>query len=74
MTPNWQRVSELKPGEVYQQGNVEEFIAMTKWEGFRVLYFGDHVFSDLAVSQCELITNANFMVLWGREEESEKSK
>lgn len=50
MTASWSRVTELVPGKVYQQGNVNDFIGMTGWKGSQVLYFGDHVFSDLAVS------------------------
>jgi len=50
MTPTWWRVNQLEPGQVYQQGNINDFIHMTGWSGARVLYFGDHVFSDLAVS------------------------
>ena len=49
MTPTWWRVTQLEPGEVYEQGNINDFIHMTGWKGSRVLYFGDHVFSDLAV-------------------------
>ena len=49
MTPTWQRVNQLEPGQVYQQGNVAGFINMTGWKGAQVLYFGDHVFGDLAV-------------------------
>lgn len=48
MTASWSRVTELVPGKVYQQGNVNDFIGMTGWKGSQVLYFGDHVFSDLA--------------------------
>ena len=52
-SPSWQPVMELKKGEVYLQGNVNDFISMTGWSGSGVLYVGDHVFSDLAVSnQC----------------------
>ena len=50
MTPTWERVNGLERGGVYQQGNVNDFIKMTGWGGGHVLYIGDHVFSDLAVS------------------------
>ena len=43
-------VDKFVPGQVYQQGNISDFIKMTGWEGSSVLYFGDHVFTDLAVS------------------------
>lgn len=50
MTPTWTKVTELAQGKVYLQGNVKDLMQMMKWEGKGVLYFGDHVFSDLAVS------------------------
>lgn len=50
MTPTWTKVTELIPGMVYQQGNVKDLIEMMNWQTKGVLYFGDHVFSDLAVS------------------------
>ena len=31
------------------QGNIEQFIKFTGWYGPNVLYFGDHVYSDLRV-------------------------
>ena len=34
---------------------------MTGWNGYRILYFGDHVFSDLAVSYL----HDNDASLWG---------
>ena len=43
-------MTELVPGKVYQQGNVKDLVEMMQWQGKGVLYFGDHVFSDLAVS------------------------
>ena len=49
-TPAWSKVVKLVPGQVYQQGNISDFIKMTGWGGRSVLYFGDHVFTDLAVS------------------------
>ncbi|XP_064615785.1 5'-nucleotidase domain-containing protein 3-like [Liolophura sinensis] len=45
---SWDRVSELKKGEIYQQGNFYLFRQMKGWYGSEVLYFGDHVYSDLA--------------------------
>lgn len=32
------------------QGNLFEFLRLTGWRGSKVLYFGDHLYSDLAVS------------------------
>ena len=37
--------------QVYQEGNLNDFIALTGYHGNSVLYFGDHVFTDLAVGQ-----------------------
>ena len=34
----------------HQQGNLYQFRELTGWYGSKVLYFGDHVYSDLAVS------------------------
>lgn len=31
------------------QGNLYEFLRLTGWIGSKVLYFGDHIYSDLAV-------------------------
>ena len=50
MTPTWTKVTALGPGKVYQQGNVKDLMKMMGWQKGAVLYFGDHVFSDLAVS------------------------
>lgn len=33
------------------QGNLFDFLRLTEWRGPRVLYFGDHLYSDLAVSR-----------------------
>ena len=52
LAPTWRRVTQLSKDVVYHQGNMQEFIKMTGWSGDRVLYFGDHVYSDLAV--CDL--------------------
>lgn len=48
LAPTWRRVTQLSKDVVYHQGNMQEFIKMTGWSGDRVLYFGDHVYSDLA--------------------------
>lgn len=32
------------------QGNLFDFLRLTGWRGSKVLYFGDHLYSDLAVS------------------------
>ncbi|KAF1798207.1 HAD-superfamily hydrolase [Mucor lusitanicus] len=45
--PNWDKVDTFEHGEVYQGGNMKDFAKLTGWTGGKVLYFGDHVFSDL---------------------------
>ena len=55
LAPTWRRVTELSKDVVYHQGNMQEFINMTGWSGDRVLYFGDHVYTDLAV--CSLLSS-----------------
>ncbi|CAG5122824.1 unnamed protein product, partial [Candidula unifasciata] len=46
--PEWGPVTSLKKGTIYHQGNHKELQKMTGWYGPKVLYFGDHVYSDLA--------------------------
>ncbi|XP_065889371.1 5'-nucleotidase domain-containing protein 3-like [Dysidea avara] len=46
--PTWTKISKFDKGIVYQEGNVVEFVKHTGWIGSRVLYMGDHVYSDLA--------------------------
>ncbi|SAM07108.1 hypothetical protein [Absidia glauca] len=45
--PTWDSVTHFEKGEVYQGGNLNDFSRMTGWSGQRVLYFGDHIYSDL---------------------------
>ncbi|XP_053404307.1 5'-nucleotidase domain-containing protein 3-like isoform X2 [Mercenaria mercenaria] len=45
---SWHRVKQLDKGQVYIQGNFHDFQHMTGWYGSKVLYFGDHVYTDLA--------------------------
>lgn len=47
-TQSWGRVTSLHKGKVYTQGNLYQLRQLTGWFGPRVLYFGDHVYSDLA--------------------------
>lgn len=35
------------------QGNLFDFLRLTEWRGPRVLYFGDHLYSDLAVRELD---------------------
>lgn len=44
----WERVRNLVKGKVYLQGNYSNFRQMTGWYGSKVLYLGDHVYTDLA--------------------------
>ncbi|CAI9562188.1 unnamed protein product [Staurois parvus] len=44
----WDRISKLEKGQVYKQGNLFDFLRLTGWRGSKVLYFGDHLYSDLA--------------------------
>ncbi|KAI0232314.1 hypothetical protein L0F63_005418 [Massospora cicadina] len=41
-------VLDFKQGEVYQGGNLHDFSRFTGWRGQKVLYIGDHIYSDLA--------------------------
>lgn len=43
-------VSDPPPPPHHLQGNLFDFLRLTEWRGPRVLYFGDHLYSDLAVS------------------------
>uniref|UniRef100_A0A9R1SBF7 5'-nucleotidase domain containing 3 n=2 Tax=Cyprinus carpio TaxID=7962 RepID=A0A9R1SBF7_CYPCA len=44
----WDRIHHLEKGQIYKQGNLYEFLRLTGWRGSKVLYFGDHIYSDLA--------------------------
>ncbi|KAJ8411409.1 hypothetical protein AAFF_G00174150, partial [Aldrovandia affinis] len=44
----WDRIHCLEKGQIYKQGNLYEFLRLTGWRGSKVLYFGDHIYSDLA--------------------------
>uniref|UniRef100_A0A673CC05 5'-nucleotidase domain containing 3 n=1 Tax=Sphaeramia orbicularis TaxID=375764 RepID=A0A673CC05_9TELE len=43
----WDRIHRLEKGQIYKQGNLYEFLRLTSWRGSKVLYFGDHIYSDL---------------------------
>ncbi|KAG2188259.1 hypothetical protein INT44_001012 [Umbelopsis vinacea] len=45
--PTWNAVTEFQPGKVYEGGNLKDFSRFTGVSGSKVIYFGDHVFSDL---------------------------
>ncbi|XP_038627648.1 5'-nucleotidase domain-containing protein 2 [Tachyglossus aculeatus] len=44
----WDKINRLEKGMIYRQGNLFDFLRLTGWRGSRVLYFGDHLYSDLA--------------------------
>ncbi|XP_077369518.1 5'-nucleotidase domain-containing protein 2 [Festucalex cinctus] len=44
----WEKISSLDKGHIYKQGNLIDFLRLTGWRGSKVLYFGDHLYSDLA--------------------------
>ncbi|TNN74828.1 5'-nucleotidase domain-containing protein 2 [Liparis tanakae] len=44
----WEKITSLDKGQIYKQGNLFDFLRLTGWRGSRVLYFGDHLYSDLA--------------------------
>ncbi|XP_069823236.1 5'-nucleotidase domain-containing protein 2 [Dendropsophus ebraccatus] len=44
----WDRINSLEKGKIYKQGNLFDFLRLTGWRGSKVLYFGDHLYSDLA--------------------------
>ena len=44
----YHRVTSLDKGSVYSEGNLFDLRLFTGWSGSRVLYFGDHVYTDLA--------------------------
>lgn len=44
----WHRVSTLDKGRIYSEGNLFELRQFTGWSSWGVLYFGDHVYTDLA--------------------------
>jgi len=44
----WDRVHSLEKGSVYSGGTLKQFQKLTGWQGDRVVYFGDHAYTDLA--------------------------
>ncbi|XP_013866412.1 5'-nucleotidase domain-containing protein 2 [Austrofundulus limnaeus] len=44
----WEKITSLDKGQMYKQGNLFDFLRLTGWRGSKVLYFGDHLYSDLA--------------------------
>jgi len=44
----FERVKSFRKGEVYYEGNLHEMLQLTGWVSNGVLYFGDHIYGDLA--------------------------
>lgn len=44
----WIKVTKLVNHQIYMEGTVNQLLEMTGWEGSRILYFGDQIYSDLA--------------------------
>ncbi|XP_050130586.1 uncharacterized protein LOC126607154 isoform X2 [Malus sylvestris] len=43
----FKKVDEFLPNKIYYHGCLKSFLHITKWKGPEVMYFGDHLFSDL---------------------------
>ncbi|OMO97088.1 HAD-superfamily hydrolase, subfamily IG, 5'-nucleotidase [Corchorus capsularis] len=41
------KVDKFLPNKIYYHGCLKSFLQITKWNGPEVMYFGDHLFSDL---------------------------
>jgi len=44
----WDKVVELEKGKIYVGGTIDDFQRLTGWKGGKVMYFGDHPYTDLA--------------------------
>lgn len=44
----WDRVNTFEKGQIYYGGTLKHFQKITGWKGDRVMYFGDHAYTDLA--------------------------
>ncbi|KHN82191.1 5'-nucleotidase domain-containing protein 2 [Toxocara canis] len=45
---SYEKVTSLESGKIYAGGNIAAFSQQTLFQGRRVLYFGDHIYTDLA--------------------------
>ena len=45
---SWEKVTGFKKSNIYYEGNLFELIQYTEWSQHQVLYFGDHIYGDLA--------------------------
>ncbi|KAL3623848.1 hypothetical protein CASFOL_032664 [Castilleja foliolosa] len=43
----YSKVDAFRPNKIYYHGCLKTFLQITKWKGPEVIYFGDHLFSDL---------------------------
>ncbi|KAK7291925.1 hypothetical protein RIF29_07482 [Crotalaria pallida] len=46
-TLTFTKVDAFLPNKIYHHGCLKSFLQITKWKGPEVIYFGDHLFSDL---------------------------
>ncbi|KAI4335497.1 hypothetical protein L6164_014137 [Bauhinia variegata] len=46
-TLTYTKVDKFLPDKIYYRGCLKSFLEITKWRGPEVIYFGDHLFSDL---------------------------
>ncbi|CAL0330401.1 unnamed protein product [Lupinus luteus] len=46
-TLTFTKVDAFVPNKIYYHGCLKSFLQITKWKGPEVIYFGDHLFSDL---------------------------
>lgn len=44
----WEKVNSFKKGNIYYEGNLFDMLQHTGWPRNGVLYFGDHIYGDLA--------------------------
>ncbi|KAK5577614.1 hypothetical protein RB653_002557 [Dictyostelium firmibasis] len=44
---DWSEVNHFEPKKVYVGGSLKQFTNISKWRGRSVMYFGDHLYSDL---------------------------
>ena len=45
---SWEKVNSFKKGNIYYEGNLFDMLKHTGWPRNGVLYFGDHIYGDLA--------------------------
>ncbi|CAL8095148.1 unnamed protein product [Orchesella dallaii] len=44
----WEKVTKMESGQIYYGGTLKQFQSLTGWKGDKVVYFGDHAYTDLA--------------------------